>query len=236
MFVATWLGFALLPDTHAMLRPPAAIGLAALVGVGSELALRRVAGSDGAFINTAWIIPAGAVLAMVGWFSTIPERPWFVGLLGAAFIVGLVYLQTVELSGPAFLQGPAHALNIGVGFALAFGAYVVAAPASPIVAMGLSLLASAAGALIVLRRGKRLDMPAILYAGVTALAVMQVAWILYGGRATPVTFGALLVLALYGTSGVGHAILDRAPARAYVEVIAVTVVSLGAIALVAARA
>src|SRR3954453_3141218 len=80
MFLASWLGFALLPDTHAMLRPAGLIALAALVGVGSELGVRRLAVSKGTFLGTAWIIPAGAVLAGIGWLSTIHERPWFVAL------------------------------------------------------------------------------------------------------------------------------------------------------------
>jgi hypothetical protein len=46
----------------------------------------------------------------------------------------------------------------------------------------------------------------------------------------------VLLLALYATSGICHAILDRAPRRAYLEVLAVTIVSLSAVVIVGGRA
>ncbi len=237
MFVALWLGFTLLPETHALLRIPAAIALAGLVGLGCQLGGRLPQRPHRRTpLATVWIIPSGGTLAAVAWLSPLPERWWLLPPACALLIVGLVFLQTVELTGPDGVRAAAHAMNIGAGFALAYGAYVLAYTAPALVAVALNFAVSTAVALVVLRSEGEFRRDRLEYAAVAAVAVAELGWVLYGSRASAFSFAAVLVLGLYATSGICHAILDRAPIRAYVEVATVTLISLGAIVIAGGRA
>jgi hypothetical protein len=126
-------------------------------------------------------------------------------------------------------------MNIGAGFALAFGAYVFAASLPLLSAVVLALLASGVIALVVLRGQEELKRSGLTYAAVVAIGVAELAWLLHGERVSPLLFGAVLVLALYASSGICHALLDRAPRQAYLEVAAVTLVSLSAVVIAGGR-
>jgi hypothetical protein len=93
MFAAVCLGFALLPETHTLFRAPAAIALAVLVGAGAQLIGGQPGRGD--WLGTRWVVPAGGILAGVGWLSSIGERSWLIPPMGAAVILGLVALQVV---------------------------------------------------------------------------------------------------------------------------------------------
>ena len=187
-------------------------------------------------LGTRWVVPSGAVLAIVGWLSSLPERSVLLAPLGAGLIIGLVFLQAVEAADSDPVRGAAHATNIGAGFALAFGAYILATSIPMLAAVPVAFLVSAAVALVVLRGEEELRSEGLTYAVVIALGIAELTSILYGARVSPLLFSAVLVLALYATSGICHAILDRASRHAYIEVAAVTLVSLSAVVIAGGRA
>jgi hypothetical protein len=95
---------------------------------------------------------------------------------------------------------------------------------------------TAFAALILLRDVRASRASALGLAGATAVVVTELAFVLAGGPAAPWACAALLVLALYASSGVSHAVLDGAPRRVYIELGLVTVAGLMAIVLGATRA
>ena len=72
-------------------------------------------------------------------------------------------------------------------------------------------------------------------AAVTGIVVTELAFVLSGSATAAWVCAALLVLALYGSSGVSHAVLDSAPRRVYVELALVTLAGVIFVGLGAAR-
>ncbi|HZT08453.1 MAG TPA: hypothetical protein VFC51_15625 [Chloroflexota bacterium] len=219
-----------------MLRVPAAIVLAGFVGIGAQLGLGGATSEHPLRLTTAWVNPAGSVLAIVGWLSVVGERSWAIGPIAAAGVVGTVCLQAVEMGGTGPIRSAAHVVNIGAGFAVAFAGYTLAARASAHVAPAIVFVLSAAITLVVLRDQPAVGRQACILALVSALATVELWWVLHASPVPPLVFSAVLVLGLYATSGLCHAILDEAPVHAYVEIGVVTLVSLGVVLIAGARA
>jgi hypothetical protein len=144
-------------------------------------------------------------------------------------------IQRAEVAGPPGLRPGAHAVTIGLAFAIAFVFYVTSAHARA----SWSLLVVAAATIFaawVLLRDARASRSSVLgLAGATAVVVTELAFVLLGGPASPGVCAALLVLTVYALSGVSHAVLDAATRHVYVEIGLVTLGGLIAIGVGAAR-
>jgi len=233
-----WLGVSLLPDVHPSLRLPAWLALAGLVGLGGELSARLVA-LEAAWRRgwgTFWFVPAGTVFLAVVWFSVFPDRSRTLVPLAVAAVLGTMFVQRIEVAGPQSLRAGAHAISIGLAFAIAFVVYATSAHARSWWTLLIVLAATALAALILLRDARASRRSAVALAGATALVVTELAFVLAGGPAPPWASAALLVLALYASSGVGHAVLESAPRHVYVELALVTLAGLFAIVVGATRA
>jgi len=232
-----WLGVALLPDVHSSLKLPAWLALAALVGVGGELSARLVA-PEAAWRRgwgTFWFVPAGAALLAVVWFSVLPDRPRNLAPLVVIAVLGTMLVQRVEVAGPQSLRAGAHAISIGLAFAVAFVVYATSAHLRAPWTLAVVLAATAFAALILLRDIRTSRRRAALVAAVIAFVVTELAFVLAGGSAPAWACAALLVLALYASSGASHAALEGAPRHVYAELALVTGVGLAAIVVGAAR-
>jgi hypothetical protein len=219
-----WLGVSLLPDIHASLRLTSWLALAALVGLGAELSTRAVA-PDSAWrrgSGTFWLVPAGTVFLAVVWFSAVPDRPRTLVPFAVLAVLGTMVLQRLEVAGPQSIRAGAHAISIGLTFAIAFVAYTTAAQVRSEWALLLVAAASAIAALIVLRDTRASRRSILGLSGVAALVVTELAFVLAGGPSAPWVSAALLVLALYAGSGVAHGVLERAPRHVYIELGLVT--------------
>ena len=233
-----WLGLALLPDIYPSLRLPVWLTLAAIVGIGSEIAAHAV-GSDAAWRRgwgTFWFVPAGTALLAVIWFSVFPDRPRSFAPVAVLAVLGTMMVQRLELTGPRTLRAGAHAISIGLAFALAFVAYTTAAHVAAPWALALVAAATAFAALTLLRDVRASRVTALGLVGATVVIVTELGFVLAGGPTAPWMCAALLVLVLYAASGASHAVLDLAPRHVYVEVALVTAVGLVAILVGAARA
>jgi hypothetical protein len=214
-----WLGVSLLPDVHASLRIPAWLGLATLVGLGAELATRVVA-PESAWRRgwgTFWFVPAGTVFLAVAWFSVLADRSRTFVPLAVAAVVAAMVMQRLEVAGPSTIRAGAHAISIGLAFAIAFVAYATATQLRSGWALAMVGAATLLAALIVLRDARASRRSIVGLAVATSVVVTELALILGGGPAVAWIAAAMLVLALYATSGVGHAVLEKAPRNVYVE-------------------
>src|SRR5947208_2903414 len=232
-----WLGVALLPDLHSSLRLPAWIGLAAFVGLGSEVAA-RVAAPDTAWrrgSGTFWFVPAGTALLAIIWFSVFPDRPRSLAPLAVLVVIAAMVIQRVELVGPQPLRAGAHAISIGLAFAIAFVVYATSAHAKTDWSLALVAVATVFAALTLLRDARATRRSVLGLTAVTAIVVLELALVLAGGPAAPWVCAALLVLALYGCAGVSHATLEEAPRHVYVELLLVSAAGLVVVAVAAAR-
>ena len=151
-------------------------------------------------------------------------------------LLGTMMVQRLELAGPRTLRAGAHAISIGLAFALAFVAYTTAAHVAAPWALALVAAATAFAALTLLRDVRASRMTALGLVGATVVIVTELAFVLAGGPTAPWMCAALLVLVLYAASGASHAVLDMAPRHVYVEVALVTTVGLVAVLVGAARA
>lgn len=232
-----WLGVTLLPDVHPTLRLPMWLALAGIVGFGSELAVRQVAPEPAwrRGSGTFWFVPAGTVLLAIVWFSVFPDRPRSLAPVAVLAVLGAMLVQRTEVAGPASLRPGAHAVSIGLAFAITFAVYTTAVHAQAAWALGIVAAATALAALILLRDARASRASAFGLASVTAIVVTELALVVSSGPATPWVCAALLVLALYAASGVSHAALDVAPRHAYLELALVTVAGLIAVGIGAAR-
>jgi hypothetical protein len=230
-------GMSLLPDLHSSLRLPAWLALAGVIGLGGELSARLVAPETvwRRGWGTFWFVPAGAVLLAIVWFSGFPDRPRTLAPLAALAVVGSIWIQRVEVAGPQSLRAGAHAISIGLAFAIAFVVYTTVAHAQTYWALPVVLATTLAVALILLRDVRAGRLRAVQLAGVSALIVAELAFVLAGGPITPWVCGALLVLTLYALAGVSHAALEGASRPAYVELALVTAGGLFATVLGATR-
>jgi hypothetical protein len=220
------------------LRLPVWLALAAIVGIGSETAAHAV-GSDAAWRRgwgTFWFVPAGTALLAVIWFSAFPDRPRSFAPVAVLAVFGTMMVQRLELVGPRTLRPGAHAISIGLAFALAFVAYTTAAHVTGPWGLALVAAATAFAALTLLRDVTASRMTAAGLVGATVVIVTELAFVVAGGSVTPWMSAALLVLVLYAASGASHAVLDVAPRHVFVEVGLVTTVGLVAILVAAARA
>ncbi|MPZ15989.1 MAG: hypothetical protein GEU73_16465, partial [Chloroflexi bacterium] len=149
-----WVGFALAPELHTAWRGPAILVLAMFAGASAELVAQYIGRGpqSRAVLGMLWPLPAGAVIALAEWLSSIGPRPWIATPLAALAIVAVICLQWGEVRGGTVVRAGAHTVNTGFGFALAFGAYAVAL--SMPVAPGILLLAIATfGVALVVLRG-----------------------------------------------------------------------------------
>jgi hypothetical protein len=235
-FFPLWAGFALLPDIHFGVRAPAVAMLMVLAGVGAEMAASPSSGGKrktGA--GTLWIVPAGAVLALMWWLATTTERPAAATPLAAAAVILSMALQRIECAGPELLRGAAHALNIGAVFALAFGAYILSAAWGGVMGTSVVAATTAPATMVVLRGVDAPPKQLIALTGVSVILVGELAAVLLGGTHSPLAASGALLLGLYLVSAVCHALLERAPLRAYVEVIVVALIATAFVATAIAR-
>ena len=233
-----WLGVALLPDLHSSVRLPAWIALATFVGLGSEVAARVVAPETAwrRGWGTFWFVPAGTALLAIIWFSVFPDRPRSLAPIAVLAVIAVMIIQRVELVGPQPFRAGAHAISIGLAFAIAFVVYATYAHARANWSLALVVMATAFAALTLFRDARASRRSILSLTGVSAIVVLELALVLGGGPAAPWVSAALLVLALYGSAGVSHAALEEAPRHVYVELLLVSVAGLVAIAVGAARA
>jgi hypothetical protein len=232
-----WVGVSLLPDIHPSLRLPTWLALAGVVGLGAELSTRLVA-PDPAWRRgwgTFWFIPGGAVFLAVVWFSAFPDRSRTLVPLVVVAVLGTMVLQRLEVAGPQTVRAGAHAIGIGLAFAIAYVAYATAAQLRSWSALPLVAAATALAALVVMRDARASRRSILGLAGATALIATELGVVLAGGPAAPWVSAALLVLALYAGSGVGHAVLESAPRHVYVELGLVTAGGLIAVLVVTNR-
>ncbi len=232
-----WLGVTLLPDVHPSLRLPMWLALGGIVGLGSELAVRQVA-PELAWRRgwgTFWFTPAGTVLLAIVWFSVFPDRPRSLATVAVLAVLGAMVVQRIEVAGPASFRPGAHATSIGLAFAIAFVVYTTAIHAQATWVLVIVAAATALAALILLRDARASRVSAFGLAGVTAIVVTELAFVVLSGSTTPWVSASVLVLALYAASGVSHAALDAAPRHVYLELALVTVAGLIAVGIGAAR-
>lgn len=208
MVVPLWLGLSLLPATSPTFRLIGSVALAALVGVGAELAARPAAppcsrGSPA----TLWIVPAGLVLVALGWLSAGVPRPPVAPALGALAIVGAVLVQSLELEGMSKARGAAHAVSIGLAFLVGAVAFHLAVSFPGPLALSLVALTSPLIALVVLRAPGATLRSTLLPASVTALVVLAVGALVLALSAPAVAATALLTLTL-GAASLSCALLE----------------------------
>jgi len=230
-FPALWLGFAFLPGLHLALQVPVTLALATLVGVGAELSNRTSAAPRAwrQALGALWFVPSGCVIVAVLWLSASGTPPPALAPVAALGVLGLMSLQRLELGGPRAIRGIAHAVNIGAAFAIAFAAYAVAAKLPAATGAALVVASTLPAALVVLRGTRSSQTESLLYPGVTALAVGELALVLHAATAPVFVSAALLVVALYAVSGVCRARLDAGPRRVYVELAITSVAALLAV-------
>lgn len=208
-FVPLWLGLSLLPDTSPAFRVIGSVALAALVGVGAELAGRPAAPfASRRLPATLWIVPAGLVLVAVGWLSSAAPRPPGVPVLGALAIIGAVMVQTLELDGLSTARGAAHAVSTGLAFLVAAVAFYLAVSSPGPLALSLEALTSAPIALVVLRTPSASLRSTLWLAAVTTLVVLEVGAMVVSLSPPAVAGAALLTLALFAASAVSRALLE----------------------------
>ena len=232
-----WLGVALLPDLHSSLRLPAWLAFAAVVGVGSEIGARIVA-PEAAWRRgwgSFWFVPAGSAVLAVVWFSVFPDRPRSLAPLAVLTVLAVMMIQRLELSGPPPLRAGAHAISIGLAFAIAFVVYTTSAHAEAPWSLPMAAGATTFAALTLLRDARASRQSILGLAAVITVVVTELALVLSAGPAVPWLCAALLILALYACSGVCHAVLERAPRHAYLELLLVTGAGLLAVSVGAAR-
>src|SRR5436190_9369528 len=235
--LVVWLGVALLPDLHSSLRIPAWVAVAAVVGLGGEVFV-RVGAPEAAWRRawgTFWFVPAGTALLAIIWFSVFPDRPRTLAPLAVAAVLAVMIVQRMELAGPQSLRAGAHAISIGVAFAIAFVVYATSAHARAAWSLGLVAAATTFATLTLLRDARAGRRSVLSLAAVTAIVVSELAVVLAGGPAAPWVSTALLVLTLYACSGASHAALEQSPRHVYAELFVVSVAGTAVIALAAAR-
>jgi len=156
--------------------------------------------------------------------------------MAAVAVLGVMLVQRIEVAGPPTLRAAAHAISIGLAFAIAFVVYAASAHARVPWTVLVVLCSTAIAALILLRDARASRRSALGFAGATAVVVTELALVLSSGAFPAWVCAAFLVLALYAASGVSHAVLDDAPRHVYVELGIVTLVGLMAISVGAIRA
>lgn len=232
LFLALWAAFAI----GAELAPPGrfllAVGVAAAAGAAAEVAA-RLARAETVWAResgTLWVLPAAAVLGALAWLPALASRPSLLAPLAALAVLGLIAVEVAELVGPYRTRPAAHAVSIGIGFALAFVAYLNAAHLPRPGGVFLVALASLAVSVVILRGPGIRRRDVVIYGVPTGLVVAAVSIVLMGANLPPVGSAALLVVAAYAASGTTHAWLDAAPRRAYLELAAVALAAVLAIA------
>jgi hypothetical protein len=235
-FLALWVGFSLLPNAHLALRVPTTISLAFLIGVGAELCARAPErGAIGRLAaRTLWIIPTGAtVVILVLLASTGPQLSSATPLL-AAGVVATMGLQVLEVSGSRALGSWSRPVNTGVAFALALAVFVLTPSLHTVVGAAVNALVGALVALVVLRGCRATAWELTGFVGLAACLTGELGLMLDDVR-PPFLTSLVLLLGLYAVSTTAQAVLDRAPRRAYAEVVLVTVTALALAALAVSR-
>jgi hypothetical protein len=235
--LALWLGFWLVPETHATLQFPLTLVLALTVGIGTALFSRTIPGElEG---RLGWItfafIPFGMVATILAWLSGVGGIPAVAALALALGVLLLTVAQFLERDSNDVVRGTCHAISIAVGYAIALRGFLLA-EAWPVV-LGV-ILAAAIGVLdtAVVLRGReqhRYGLP--MLCAVAGLATAELAWFLFVTPLSPLAMSLAGVLALYAVSTTCHALRQGASPRAYVEVALVTVLATGAMLLLQAR-
>jgi len=233
-----WLAVTFLPDIHPALRLSSWLATAAVIGLGAELAAHAAA-PEAVWRRgwgTFWFVPAGTALLAIIWFSVFPDRPRSLAPLAVVAVIGTMLVQRAEVNGLQAVRAGAHAITIGLAFAIAFVVYAASAHADTVWKLPLVATASAFAASILLRDARAGRAAGLGLVGATAIVVGELALILSSTAAAPWVCGALLVLALYAASGVCHAVLDGAPRHVYLELALVTGAGLIFVGLGATRA
>jgi hypothetical protein len=221
-FLVLLLGFVLVPDTYPALRTPLVLLVAAFAGLSGEM---MAPSPPPGIIRSLWVVPAGLVLVLASWFADVPERPGGLALAAAVAVLVVTGLQAGEWSGRRLLFSTSHAISIGLGYALALRVFYLATGMPVPVGAAVGVAVSAVVTLVVLR-GPEVPLPQhAAFTGVAALVAGELFWVLLASPAPPLVCGLLGLLGLYATSSLCHAMLDQAPPRAYVEVLAVTLTS-----------
>src|SRR5436305_5025325 len=126
-----WLAVTFLPDIHPALRLSSWLATAAVIGLGAELAAHAAA-PEAVWRRgwgTFWFVPAGTALLAIIWFSVFPERPRSLAPVAVLAVIAAMLIQRVEVTGPPSLRAGAHAISIGLAFAIAFVVYATSAHA-----------------------------------------------------------------------------------------------------------
>jgi hypothetical protein len=222
-FLALWMGFVLLPGTHPALRAPATLILAALVGFGAELCARTPARGGLALMTrgTLWIIPAAATAVLVMLLGSLGSRIGLIAPLLAVIVVGTMALQAIEVSGPSTAASIARSLNTGLAFAVAFAVFGFMAVWDAAASGFIDALVGALVAVVIVRGCHATWGERITYVGLSAMLVAQMGLMLQDAQ-SPFLAAGILLLGLYAVATTAQAMLDRAPRRAYVEVVLVT--------------
>src|SRR5439155_7841216 len=137
-------------------------------------------------------------------------------------VLGTMLIQRAEVGGFQSVRAGAHAITIGLAFAIAFIVYAAGVHAEAVWTLSLVAATSALAASILLRDVRAGRGAPIRVAVTIAVVVVELAFVLSSTSAAYWVCGALLVLALYSTSGACHAILDGAPRHVYLELALVT--------------
>jgi hypothetical protein len=235
-YLALWVGFSLLPDAHPMLRVPTTVALALFIGVGTELCARSPQrGAIGRLARrTLWIVPAGTTIVTVMLLGSVSLRPSPATPLLAAAVIAIAGLQIMEISEWRALGSWSRLANTGVAFALALAVFVGTPALHIVIGAGLNSLVSALVALVLLRGCRASVRELAAYVGVTAAVVGELSVMVHDAR-PPYLTALVPLLGLYAISTTAQATLDRAPRRAYAEVVLVTVISLALVAIAVGR-
>lgn len=209
MIVPLWLGLSLLPGTTSpTFRLLGSVALAALVGVGAELAARPEAPAGSRRTSaTLWIVPAGLVLVALYWLSAAVPRPPAAPALGALAIVGAVLVQSLELAGESKARGAAHAASIGLALLVGTVTFHLAFSFPGPLALGTMALTSAALALVVLRTPGANLRSTLLSASATVLVVLEVGALILA-LSPPAGAGTAVLTLTLGAAALGCALLE----------------------------